>query len=289
MGIARASAGAVVVAVDGSDASLAALHWGADQALLTRRPLALLHAAMTSGATSRDVAAETTAAAAQAHGRAVVARARDLVEERHQLPELRSEVIVGDPRRVLLDASEHAFLLVLGSRGRGPVKSLLLGSVGVTLAHRAACPVVVRRPHGSDGGRLGIVVGTDGVRHSEPAVEWAYGQAALRGMRLTLVRAFVDGPSAGTLPADEPGHEVLWSQLDAVAQQFARRHPSVEVSLLLERGLPGEALARAAAGMDTVVVGTHVRRAVLRVLDVDVTTRLVETAPCCVAVVPPPA
>ncbi len=287
MGVREQAAGAVVVAVDGSAASVAALHWAADQAVLTRRPLTIIHAAPDRNIAT-GIASETLATAVPADGFHVVAQACAVVEERHHLPQIRSGVVRGDPRTVLLDVSEHAYLLVVGSRGRGPVKSLLLGSVGVALAQHARCPVVVRRPHEADAGGRGILVGTDGVRHSEPAVDWAYRQAALREMPLTLVRTFADGPSVGSISADEPGHEVLWAQLNAVAQQFGRRHPSVEVSLRLERGLPGEALAHAAAHMDTVVVGTHVRRSVLRVLDPDVTTRLVETAPCCVAVVPPP-
>jgi len=287
-GIRMESAGAVVAAVDGSDASVAALDWAADQAILARRPLTIIHAVPSGSTSTQDVPREATAASARADGSAVVSQACGLVEARHHAPDVRSGVVSGDPRRVLLDASEHAFLLVVGSRGRGPLKSLLLGSVGVTLTQHARCAVVVRRPHRVEAGSRGIVVGTDGVRHSEAAIEWAYRQAALRDMPLTVVRTLVDGPSVGSIAADEPGYDGLWAQLDAVAQQFGHRHPSVEVLLRLERGLPGEALAHAAAGMDTLVVGTHVRRSVLRALDHDVTTRLVETAPCCVTVVPSP-
>ena len=276
----------MVVAVDGSEASAGALHWAATQAVLTRRPLTVIHAAHGRGIPTVGVAPGTAAGARPSNGRAVVAQACAEIEDHHQVGQIRSGVFSGDPRAVLLDASEHAVLVVVGSRGRGPARSLLLGSVGVALTQHARCPVVVRRPHVTNDVDLGIVVGTDGVRHSEPAVDWAYRQAALRQMHLTLVRTFVEGPAAGHIPADEPGHDDLRAQLDAVAQQFARRHPSVEVSLRLEEGHPGEALAHAAVGMDTVVVGTHVRRSVLRALDTDVTARVVETAPCSVAVVP---
>lgn len=286
IGLVEKAAGAVVVGVDGSEASVAALHWASAQAVLERRPLAVIHAAMSSGIPTEGVTSETITDATYAVGRAVVRQACDLVEGRPPVPELRSEVVVGDPRAVLLGASEHAFLLVLGSRGRGPVRSLLLGSLGVSLTQHARCPTVVRRPHGTDAGGRGILVGTDGLRQSEPAVDWAYHQAALRSMPLTLVRTVVHGPPVGDISAEERGRDGLWAQLDAVVQQFGRRHPSVEVTLRLERGYPDVALARAASGMDTVVVGTHVRRSALRALDLDVTTRLVETAPCCVAVVP---
>src|SRR5690606_18269654 len=121
------------------------------------------------------------------------------------------------------------------------------------------CPVVVRRPHEDDEGGMGILVGTDGTRDSEPAVDWAFHQAALRRMPLTLVRTVFDGLPAGTVSPDEPGHEALLAQVDEVAQRFGRSHPHVDVHPRLERGLADEALARAASGMDMVVVGTHVR------------------------------
>lgn len=283
---AEKAAGAVVVGVDGSEASLRALDWAAEQAVLEHRPLTMLHAASGWMLTAGDVDPTTYAEAMRAEGRAVVQGACAAIEERHSFLELRSDVILDDPRRVLLDASEHAYLLVVGSRGRGPIKSLLLGSVGVAVTHHAGCPVVVRRPHGVEAGGLGIVVGTDGMRHSEPAVDWAFHLAALRGMPLTLARTVFDGLPAGGVGLDERGNEGLRAQLHEVAEQFGRRHPPVEVSLRVQRGLPDEALATAASGMDMLVVGTHVRRSIFGLLDLDVTTRLVEHAPCYVAVVP---
>lgn len=48
-----------------------------------------------------------------------------------------------DPREVLIDLSAKAAMIVLGSRGRGPVRSLLLGSVSVAVSQHARCPVSV--------------------------------------------------------------------------------------------------------------------------------------------------
>ena len=57
----------------------------------------------------------------------------------------------GDARRVLCHAAVSADMLVLGSRGLGTVKSLLLGSVGMYCVHHAPCPVVIVPPRRGDG------------------------------------------------------------------------------------------------------------------------------------------
>ena len=60
-------------------------------------------------------------------------------------------LVKGDPRRVLCHAAESADMLVLGSRGLGTVRSLLLGSVGMYCVHHATCPVVIVPPRRRDG------------------------------------------------------------------------------------------------------------------------------------------
>jgi nucleotide-binding universal stress UspA family protein len=287
VGVTEKAAGAVVVGVDGSDTSLHALEWAAEQAELEERPLTLVHAATLGDVTATDIAPATISSVLRAEGRTILAAACDRVRTSHEDLTLRSELCLDDPRTVLLEASRHAHLLVVGSRGRGPVKSLLLGSAGVYLTQHARCPVVVRRPSGKTGG-CGVLVGTDGLRHSEPAVDWAFRHAALRGMPLTLVRTVFDGLPAGEVRRDEPGHDELWHELDTTAAEAGRRHGPVEVTLRLERGLADEALLRVATGMDLVVVGGHVRRSVLGLLDLDVATSVVEKAPGFVAVVPGP-
>jgi nucleotide-binding universal stress UspA family protein len=66
---------------------------------------------------------------------------------------IEARLVRGDARHVLCSDAESADMLVLGSRGLGTVRSLLLGSVGMYCVHHAVCPVVIvpheRRSGGS--------------------------------------------------------------------------------------------------------------------------------------------
>ncbi|KRE96299.1 hypothetical protein ASG76_04530 [Nocardioides sp. Soil774] len=291
MGLTNKVDGAVVVGVDGSASSLGALDWAADQARLEDRPLTLVHVSTLGGLTSPDIDSGTISAVMHAEGRSVLQRAHARAAA-HQVRDLRSDLVMDDPRRALLEASRRAHLLVVGSRGRGPVASLLLGSVGTALSQHARCPVVVRRPGAGTGAEdpdgPGVLVATDGLPHSEAAVAWACHLAALRRLPLTVVRTVFDGLPPGPVAADDPAHKDVRARLDELAARLRHHHPALEVSVWLERGLADDALVRAAAGADVVVLGAHARRSVLDLLDLDVTTSVVERAPGLVAVVPEP-
>jgi len=82
--------------------------------------------------------------------------ARTALEAVRRLAGRRDDVTVveldrrdGDPVRELVDASAGLDLLVLGSRGRGPLRRLLLGSVSAHVVRHAACPLLLL-PHGAD-------------------------------------------------------------------------------------------------------------------------------------------
>jgi nucleotide-binding universal stress UspA family protein len=60
--------------------------------------------------------------------------------------EIRRRVLRGRPADTLIAVAEGAMMLVVGSRGRGGFRGLLLGSVSQTIAHHGTCPVVIVRP-----------------------------------------------------------------------------------------------------------------------------------------------
>jgi nucleotide-binding universal stress UspA family protein len=145
--------GAVVVGVDGSETAARAVAWAARYAALEGRPLVLAHAFGVIGAPETVGLHFDTGAAyglvygqLQDAGEAVLAEVRAKVAETHPELEVATALDAGDPRTLLLLLAENAELVVMGSRGRGPFRSLFLGSVTATVAGRAGCPVVVVPP-----------------------------------------------------------------------------------------------------------------------------------------------
>ncbi len=137
----------IVVGVDGSEASHAALRWALREARLRGLPLLALHAWVcpSLGLGRRPPGYEGfREAAGELLDEALAAcagAARGVEVER--------VVVEGAPAEELLAAAEDAELLVLGSRGLGGFAGLLLGSVSQQCAHHARCPVVIVR--GGDG------------------------------------------------------------------------------------------------------------------------------------------
>ena len=139
----------IVVGVDSSSGSSAALGWAIEQA---RRTGAVLHA-VTAWELPTAIGAPVPlptdfAPAALAHAaaeeevRAALADASDVPVE--------ITVVEGHPRAVLLDAAKDADLLVVGRRGRSTWPGLTLGSVSEACARHAPCPVViVNHPSGA--------------------------------------------------------------------------------------------------------------------------------------------
>jgi nucleotide-binding universal stress UspA family protein len=134
----------IVVGVDGSGASRAALAWAIGQARLTGAaveavtawevPLALRTPIPPGLVTDFGQQAADELAATVAE----VSRPADKVE-------IRPKVVEGNAADVLVNESAGSELLVVGSRGRGGFTKALLGSVGQHCVHHAICPVVIVR------------------------------------------------------------------------------------------------------------------------------------------------
>jgi nucleotide-binding universal stress UspA family protein len=137
----------IVVGVDGSACSVAALDWAATQAELTGSVLDVLttwewpnsYGVLLVVPTGYDP---------EADARAVLEDVRQAVCDAHPGIVVRPIVVRGHPAPALVEASRGADLLVVGSRGHGEFTGMLLGSVSEHCVTNAHCPVLVLRGGG---------------------------------------------------------------------------------------------------------------------------------------------
>ncbi len=294
MDTAQITAGSIVVGVDGSRDAERALDWASDQAGLERRTLTLVHAVQPLGpgagtflATGIDYGglAESLLAA----GGELLSTARAHALTRHPSLEVAEVLRSADTRNELLELSERASMVVLGSRGRGPVSSLLLGSVSVSVSKHASSPVVVCRPAPGDEPRHGVVVGVDGTERSLPAVEFAFRMAAVRGERLTVLHCYWDDAALAVPHPSDPGTDPDEMRLlvSESTSGMAEKFPEVSVDLRFVRGLPQAHLVETSREHALVVIGHQPLSIVEDLFFPPVAPTVVEHAQCPVAVVPP--
>ena len=136
----------VVVGVDGSEASKKAIAYAAEEASTRGIPLTAVYAWMpplTPGLEylwSEELVSSQRAAAEEAIAIGVAGLA-----SRYPDLEIRREIVQSPPVAALVDAAKGAEMIVVGSRGRGGISRLLLGSVSHGVLQALPCPVVVTR------------------------------------------------------------------------------------------------------------------------------------------------
>ncbi|TQM78945.1 nucleotide-binding universal stress UspA family protein [Saccharothrix saharensis] len=135
----------IVVGVDGSPSSRTALRWAVEEAKLRGAVVEAVLAwhvdySMVIGAMSAAVAAGMDQERLRQDNKALL---DGILGEAGG--DVRAVLAEGDARDVLVRASRDAALLVVGSRGAGPIREVLLGSVSSYCVHHAHCPVVVIR------------------------------------------------------------------------------------------------------------------------------------------------
>ncbi|MFA6575313.1 MAG: universal stress protein [Nocardioides sp.] len=291
-------AGAVVVGIDGSPSSDQALTWAAEEAALEGRALVVAHAAPPPSATgsawlmSVGVDHHQIIEQLRAESRALLDRVTERVAAAYPGLEIHPAIRLADPREALLELAHDAHLLVVGSRGLGPVRSLLLGSVSLALAKHSPVPVVVTRhldETRTPGGVL-VAVSEDGT--DRRALEIAFEVADARGMPLTALHCFWDmnkiSQGAVDVPDDEPGLDDERARLRDAVRHLEEQYPDVPVHLQLTRGFVDARLIRASEHADLIVLGHQPKPLINEFVYGSVAPEVVEHAKCSVAIVTQP-
>ncbi|MGY0065862.1 universal stress protein [Streptomyces sp. QTS137] len=286
--------GLIVVGVDGSASSLAAVGAAAAEARRRGAGLRVVHAFLWPamhvplGASPLGppegglrTMVEKLVAEAVAHARSV---APDV--------EVSHAVVTGEPLTVLEAQSADAELVVVGSRGMGGFIGLLVGSTAVHLASHGQCPVLVVRETGAADGP--VVVGVDGSPAGAKAIGFAFAEASLRGAGLVALHSWTSWNAPAPTPQDEkapyasrPGElgaaeERLLSE--ALAGQ-RERYPAVKVRHEVVHGGTREALIEASRTAQLLVVGARGRGGFSGLLLGSVSQAMLHHAHCPVAVV----
>ncbi|KES09115.1 universal stress protein [Streptomyces toyocaensis] len=283
----------LVVGVDGSEPALLAVDWAVDEAARHHLALRLVHASPWAAHESAVPPSGGPPSARAAAGR-VLAAAAGRAHRRDPRIEVSTAVLAEEAARALLNEAGDAAFLVLGSRGRGPLRGLLLGSVGLTVAARAHCPVIVVRgdPAGLAGGHGRILLGAGDPGTSGEAVRFAFREAEARGCALDAVRAWrcpayesLDHPA--TTGAPERRYEERASALlDAVLREAVAAHPGVRVRRATVEGPASKVLVLRSAAADLAVVGARRHRGHAGLQLGRAAHTLLHHAQCPVAVVP---
>ncbi|HEY9351903.1 MAG TPA: universal stress protein [Nocardioides sp.] len=251
--------GAVLVGVENWPAAAESVSWAVEQAYRDGRDVALVHVvSATTVDTPPGFRAGAPSEPEQAHGSVVLASAERYAQRRldaisgvagyagYRRPEVTTSQQTGSAMPALVAASGHASLLVLGSRGKGPIGSWILGSVSRSVVEDSRCPVVVLCP-GAGGVGRGVLVGIDGTSDSIPALEFAFDQADQRNLPVTVLYCYRAGSTER--PDDD---RVLVAECVAGLRE---RYPDLHPHLRIQAGSLGHALAEQAQTMHMVVVG----------------------------------
>jgi nucleotide-binding universal stress UspA family protein len=276
-----------VVGVDGSPDGKAALAWAAAQASRTKVGLRIVTAIGPNRqyVDNREAQRLMDQVLSEA-GSDALAIDPDLVISHAQY--------LGSPSGVLIEESDGAHLLVVGSRGMGGFAGLLLGSVSRRCLHGAKCPIVVVRESDTPGSagtiehdRPRIVVGVDGSKSSNDALLWAGSQAQLTGAKLEAVMVWEWMQSYGwglVVPDGLDPRADAGQALTEALEPVGRAFPDVVVDPVVIQGPATELLVKASIGADLLVVGSRGHSEVLGILIGSVSEHCATHAHCPVLV-----
>ena len=256
----------LVVGADGSEPSLRAVDWAADEAALRGVPLRVVFASLWERYEGTALATDIGKPSEEVLADDIVAGAAGRARRRHPELKITAEVLAEEPEYALVREGRLASALVVGSRGRSGLAELFLGSVSLSVAAYAECPVIVLRGshdnRATPGTRGRVVVGVGEDAKDSAAVRFAAEEARRRGVPLEAVRAWRCPAHESTdhpLMAGEPArlhHERAVETLEEALQDVPA---GVEVQRGTVEGHARRVLVDASHRADLLVVGAKRR------------------------------
>ncbi|MFE1452861.1 universal stress protein [Streptomyces olivaceoviridis] len=281
----------VVVGVDGSEPSMRAAEWAADEAALRGASLRLVYASLWERYEGVSLAHDLGKPSEEVMAEDIVGTAERRARRRQPGVKVTTEVLPEEAGYGLVRESHSALLMVLGCRGRSGVAEVLLGSVSVAVAGHAHCPlIVVRGSHDNRSGARGrILLGVGEKRAGSAAVRFAVEEALLRGVPLEAVRAWrrpLHEPRAHPLLVGEPAHFQEQQAAELVEEALRDTPAGLRVQRRTIEGFARDALLAVSREADLLVVGARRRQGHFGLRLGRVAHGVLHHAACPVAVVP---
>jgi nucleotide-binding universal stress UspA family protein len=282
----------ILVGVDDSPAVDRTLQWAADDARVRRLPLRLVYAfrweaTRIPGYVESAEIPDLQVRGSQSIADEVIEPAVDTALELEPGVDVSGDAADGDPARVLIEESEQAREVVLGSRHNKALGSAVLGSVSAAVTARAACPVVVVRGPSSPEPGAGVVIGVDDTETSEQVLAYGFDYASWHGLPVRPVLCWhPDLLALKSRRAEPPAPARVEAWLSEALAGWQERYPDVAVHPEVVREYPVAGLVGASTGQNLLVVGRRGRHALSGTLLGSVSQGVLHHATPPVAVVP---
>jgi len=252
----------IVVGVDGSSCSDAAVRWAAQESRARHEPLTLVSAFdIEQTHVYEQQRRERIYQSRERQTQLILENAQRTAEEAVDGPLSvgRGRVIFGHPVPSLIDAAQNARLLVVGSRGLHPLDRLLLGSISTAVLYHARCPVAVIHNETTLDNRAPVLLGVDGSPTSEKATAIAFDEASHRKVPLVAVHAWhmpnFFEPAFDLRATENQERQTLAERLAG----WQERYPDVEVDRRVVCDYAAPYLVAESTHAQLVVVGSHGR------------------------------
>ncbi|MGB1225596.1 MAG: universal stress protein [Mycobacterium sp.] len=278
-----ADSSGILVGVDGSPYSDAAVRWAVREAAMHGEALTVLAVAehQDSRSSQTEVLVEHRRAQRD-EGDQILAATQQLIDEElgdRTLREVHLEFMFGHPLATLIDSSQDKRMVVVGCRGRGSLGRMTLGSVSSGLVRHAHRPVaVIPQERAEPDVYAPILLGVDGSPTSELATAIAFDEATHRHAPLIAMHAWADRLTSGThlnwTIDEQEGAEALSERLAG----WQDRYPDVHVTPTLIRQGAGSWLVDQSDRAQLIVVGSHGRGGFARMMLGSVSASVVEAA-----------